>query len=142
MEKKNLTFLLEELFKHLNKIEYDESDEFKKFKTEIIENIKKFLDAENYSRNTHTLNNTEIPKYQCTEKEISYLTRIKNEIVFIVNNIKEQKMNIEFDKLDIIISLSKFLDPDLYKGNIEVLKKLETAPNALVTPQKILTQKK
>lgn len=136
MEKKNLTYLSNEIFEHLKHINYDESKEFKQFKLNIMINLINFLDVDNYSMNTDALNNTEIPKYQCTQQEIDYLNRIKFELIQLINNTKNPKIiNFDIDRLDLIISLSKFLDPELYMGNIEILKRLEKK-------QKTLTHKK
>lgn len=135
MERKNLTYLANKIFEFIDNMQYEQSGEFQAFKLEMLINIDKFLNE--YEQNTYIITSNEIPQKTCSKQKEEYLNVLMCELVKFIRTIEPAKlqttMNFEYDKGELIISISKLLNPKNYHGNIEVLRKLEKKINNIDT---------
>lgn len=127
MERKNLTYLADKIFEFIVNIEYEQSREFITFRLEMLINVNKFL--KNYEQNIKNITNYKISKKPCSQKKEEFLNRLIQELIKFIKAIEPTKiqptMNFEYDKTELIVGISKFLNPKNYHGNIEKLKELE-----------------
>ena len=140
MEIEDLKNISNQIFKHLTKISYDESITFKGFKIEMMMNIQRFLSpnsVENYENNKKILNNAKIEETKRQSEIDKYLERLINELTDLLETIKEDNnssKNFKYNKLEILMVLSKFLNPKTYHQNVLALKQAEEQEKSLTYP--------
>ncbi len=128
MEKEELEYIWNQIFKHLTKISYDDSIIFKGFRIEMMMNIQRFLSpnsVEIYEKNKQILNNARIKEGLNESEYPQYLERLKNELVILLKDMEYPSKSFNINKLEIMISLIHFLDLKKYNQNLKVLKNAE-----------------
>lgn len=140
MGKEELEYIWNKIFEHLIKMSYDDSITFKGFRIDMMVNIRKFLSpnsVENYENNKQILNNAKIEETKKQSEIDNYLERLINELTYLLETIKEDNnssKNFKYNKSEILMLLSKFLNPKTYHQNILALQQAEEQEKILTYP--------
>ncbi len=132
MEKTDLEYITNQIFRYIDNAAYDKSTEFKGFKLEMMINLQLFLSPENYEKNKIILNKARIQ--ESTESENKYLEKMTNELLELLDGLYRESVSFNLNKVDVIIAITKFLNPSTYKSNIKALKQEDEHQKRLTIP--------
>jgi hypothetical protein len=137
MKQEHLTIITNELFDFIKNISYDDSRRFRGFQLEMMLNIYKFLSPDSvviYENNKRILGEANIEESnEPTEYDV-YLNRLISDLKdILLNTMQDNNITKTFkiDKIEIIMALSKLLNPKTYYQNIKKLKQEEENQNRL-----------
>ena len=137
MKQEHLTIITNELFDLIKNISYDDSRRFRGFQLEMMLNIYKFLSPDSvviYENNKRILGEANIEESnEPTEYDV-YLNRLISDLKdILLNTMQDNNITKTFkiDKIEIIMALSKLLNPKTYYQNIRKLKQEEENQNRL-----------
>ena len=137
MKQEHLTIITNELFDFIKNISYDDSRRFRGFQLEMMLNIYKFLSPDSvviYENNKRILGEANIEESnEPTEYDV-YLNRLISDLKdILLNTMQDNNITKTFkiDKIEIIMALSKLLNPKTYYQNIRKLKQEEENQNRL-----------